>query len=130
MTHNNSNDDFDELDFAINLSDLSANKRISVRYRRSDLRAGIKIHGLFVSTKLPVELIDISSKGAAITCAKKLRKKAKVTLVLEFPDKNRFAIPAVVVHNSTAPRYGLKFEQYQGELAEHLLETQTDLEFG
>ncbi len=131
MTNNNhTKDDFDELDHDLKLDSQIKNKRISVRYRRNDIQAVLKTHGLFFSNRFPVELIDISSKGAAISCEKKLRKKIKVTLFVRFKDKRSFSITATVVHNSDHPKYGLKFDKYQGELAEHLLETQTDLEFG
>ena len=131
MTNNNdSKDEFDELDYDLRLDSQTSNKRISVRYRRNDIKAKIKTRRLFFSKEIPVSLIDISSKGAAITCEKKLRKKIKVSLIVEFQDKKCFTIAAIIVHNYAAPRYGLKFESYQSELAEHLLETQTDLEFG
>jgi hypothetical protein len=131
MTDENySPDEFDELDQDIELDSLLINKRISVRYRRSDIKAILRTRSLIFPKLFKVELIDISSKGAAIYSDKKLRLKSRVTLFLQFDDNRRFTINATVAHIHSAPRYGLKFDLYQGELAEHLLHTQTDLEFG
>lgn len=127
---NNSTEDFDELDRVIELDDSVVNKRISVRYRRNDIKAKLKLRGLFSSREMPVELLDISSKGAAIRSDEKLKLKKRVILSVQFTDQKSFNIDAKVVHVQDASRYGLKFERYQGDLAEHLLETQTDLEFG
>ena len=131
MTNNNkSEDDFDALDHDIELDDSLVNNRISVRYRRNDISATLKIRNLFFSRQTPVKLLDISSKGAAIRSDIKLKLKKRVSLVVQFKDQKSFTVNAIVVHNHDAPRYGLKFDSYQGELAEHLLETQTDLKFG
>lgn len=131
MTDENySPDEFDELDQDIELDSLLINKRISVRYRRRDIKAMLRTRSLIFPKLFKVGLIDISSKGAAIHSDNKLRLKSRVTLFLQFEDNRRFTINACVAHIHSAPRYGLKFDLYQGELAEHLLHTQTDLEFG
>lgn len=131
MADNNySQDDFDEMDHPIELDSLLLNKRISVRYRRNDIMAMIRTRSLIFPKLFRVNLLDISSKGAAIHSNKKLKLKSRVTFFLQFKDEKRFTISATVVHNHSAPRYGLKFDLYQGELAEHLLHTQTDLDFG
>jgi len=124
-----STDDFDELDHPIELDSLLLNKRISVRYRRNDIKAMVRTRSLIFPKLFAVNLLDISSKGAAIY-SRKLKRNSRVTFFLEFNDKTRFTINAVVAHIDSAPRYGLKFDLYQHELAEHLLQTQTDLEFG
>jgi hypothetical protein len=121
---------FDELDNDIELDSLLINKRISVRYRRKDLKAVVKTHSLFFPQLIKVQLMDISSKGAAIHCTKKLRTKSKVTFFIQFNDGRRFTIKALVANTHAAPRYGLKFDFYQAELADHLLATQTELLFG
>ncbi|QPK63839.1 PilZ domain-containing protein [Methylomonas sp. LL1] len=123
-------DDEDELDQEIELDSLLLNKRISVRYRRKDIKAIVKTHSLFFPRLIKVDLLDISSKGAAILSDKKLKLKSRVSFFLQFNDGRRFTIDAIVAHNHSAPRYGLKFSVYQTELAEHLLTTQTDLQFG
>lgn len=121
---------FDELDQNIELDSLLINKRISVRYRRNDIKAVIKTHSLFFPRLFKVMLLDISSKGAAIKCEKKLKVNSRVSFFLQFDDGKRFTINAVVANAQSAPRYGLKFDTYQTELADHLLSSQTDLQFG
>lgn len=123
-------DDFADLEFPVELDSLLLNKRISVRYRRKDISAMIKTHHFFFPKLFRVNLLDVSSKGAAIHSPKKLKLKSHVTFFVQFGDNRRFTIEATVVHTHSAPRYGLKFAKYQGELADHLLHTQTDLEFG
>jgi hypothetical protein len=98
-------DNIDELDQVIDIDCLLLNNRISVRYRRSD------------------------SKGIAIHSQKKLRVNGRVSIFLQFNDGKRFTVLATV-SNKVAPRYGLKFDTYQTELADYLLATQTDLTFG
>lgn len=123
-------DEFDEPDQAIELDNLLINRRISVRYRRNDIKAMLKTRGLIFPKLFNVRLLDISSKGAAIHSDNKLRLKSRVTLFLQFEDNRQFTIKARIANTQSSPRYGLKFDLYQDELAEHLLRTQTDLEFG
>jgi len=120
----------DELDHPIELDSLLLNKRISVRYRRGDISAMVRTRNFLFPKLFTVKLLDISSKGAAIYSTRKLKVKSRVTFFLEFEDKTRFTISARVAHVLSAPRYGLKFDRYQHQLAEHLLQTQTELEFG
>ncbi len=120
----------DELDREIDMDSSFLNKRIAVRYRRSDIKAVIKINSAFFPRLIPVALIDISSKGAAIQSNKKLKKKARISLYLLFNDGQRFTIDGTVAHTSAAPRYGIKYDAINPALAEHLLHTQTDLIFG
>lgn len=120
---------FDELDQEAGLDSI-INKRISVRYRRDDIKAIVKTHSLLFPRLIKVALLDISSKGAAINCDTKLKLKCRVSFFLQFDDGRRFTIKAIVANNQSAPRYGLKFDSYQTELADHLLATQTDLQFG
>lgn len=121
---------FDELDQELELDSLLINKRISVRYRRDDIKAVVKTHSVLFPRLIKVLLLDISSKGAAIQCDAKLKLKSRVSFFLQFNDGKRFTIKAVVANTQSAPRYGLKFDAYQTELADHLLATQTDLQFG
>lgn len=121
---------FDVLDQDIELDSLLTNKRVSVRYRRSDIKAVVKTHSLLFPRLIKVTLLDISSKGAAIKCETKLKINRRVSFFLQFNDGRRFTIKALVANTQSAPRYGLKFDSYQTELADHLLSTQTDLQFG
>lgn len=119
-----------DLDLEIDLTDLIGNQRLAVRYLRTDIKAAVKTLSFFYPKLYPVILRDISSKGAAILCEKKIRKNTAVCLYLLFSDGKRFAIKAHVVHSSAHPLHGLKFDKRNFELAEHLLQTQTDLLFG
>jgi hypothetical protein len=120
---------FDALDAEIRLDELEANKRIAVRYRRKDIKAVIKIHSFFYPRLQAVILNDVSSKGAGIICPVKLSAKTRVSLYLLFNDGKRFDIEALVVYGRNDNHYGLKFDQFNDQLAEHLLQTQTDLKF-
>jgi hypothetical protein len=122
-------DDFDELDQVIDIDCLLLNNRISVRYRRSDIKIMIKTHSLLFPRLIDANLVDISSKGIAVHSQKKLRVNGRVSIFLQFNDGKRFTVLATV-SNKVAPRYGLKFDNYQTELADYLLATQTDLTFG
>jgi hypothetical protein len=122
--------DYDELDIEIELDSLLVNKRISVRYRRNDIQAVVKTRSFFFPRLFRVTLLDVSSKGAAILSQKKLRKKSRVSFFLQFDDGKRFSITGIVANTQSAPRYGLKFDSYQADLADHLLHSQTELLFG
>ncbi len=107
------------------------NKRIAIRYVRTDITASLSIKKfLFYSSLIPVTLLDISSKGAAIKSKKKLAVKKKVTIHLLFLDKKKFTISATIVHKSKNKQfYGLKFDQFNNELGDYLLYSQSDLIF-
>lgn len=124
------NDVFDQLDQEIDIDSMFANKRIAVRYRRSDIKAVIKIRSFLFPRLIPVILTDISSKGAAIKSNKPLKTHRKICLYLLFQDGAKFAINGNIAHSEAAPRYGVKFDRYHTELADHLLNSQTDLHFG
>lgn len=120
---------FDELDQEIPPDSLWSNKRIAVRYRRKDIKAVVKVHSLFFPRLQQVILHDISSKGASVISPKKLGKKSRVCLYLLFNDGKRFEIDAVIVYSDNTQKYGLKFDRYYEALADHLLDSQTDLTF-
>ncbi|MEY4718550.1 MAG: hypothetical protein RL563_1168 [Pseudomonadota bacterium] len=119
----------DELDQAIDIDSLEASKRFAVRYQRDDIQATLKIRKLFARKTYPVTLLDISSKGAAIVSTHPLTKNTKVSLHLSFKDGQAFDIDATVVRLDS-PEYGLRFQHSHGKLADHLLDTQSDLKFG
>lgn len=125
-----SNDIFDQLDQEIDIDSSFMNKRVAVRYRRNDIKAVVKVRSLFFPQLIPVILTDISSKGAAIKSNKRLKRHRKICLYLLFVDGTRFAVNGKVAHNEAAPRYGIKFDHYQNGLADHLLQSQTELHFG
>ncbi|MCQ8181719.1 PilZ domain-containing protein [Methylomonas sp. SURF-1] len=128
MSDSDSSMDF--LDQEIDLDSEWSNKRSAVRYLRNDIKAAVKIHSLWFPRLFPVSLRDISSRGAAIVTDQKIKKKSRVSLFLLFSDGRRFQVEAAIVHHDAgSQRYGVKFDSLNSELAEHLLHTQTDLNF-
>ena len=134
----NSNDvdfDFDADDdkiFGTLITDEQTdNHRSAVRYVRNDITVSLRKHGLFKSSKkIPVELLDISSKGAAIECENKLGLNNKITLELIFEENQEFSIDAKVVYQAeNKKQYGIKFDRYNHELGDFLLSSQNDLIF-
>ena len=80
--------------------------------------------------EIPVDLIDISSNGVLIRSHKKLDVHDKITLELKFDSGRTFIVKAIVVRKSTQPdQYGIKFDRYNNELGDYLLETQKELIF-
>ena len=131
----NSNDiDFDTDDeiFGMLITDEQTNNhRSAVRYVRNDITASLKKHGLIkLSKKIPVELLDISSKGAAIQCKHKLALNNKIILELVFTDNQEFSIDAKIVYQAeNKKQYGIKFDGYNHKLGDYLLASQNDLIF-
>jgi hypothetical protein len=119
----------DELDHEVSLDTMFFNQRKAVRYRRNDIKAVIKVDSALFPRLIHVALLDISSKGAAVYAEKKLKNKTKVRLYLLFSDGKRFEIDSQIVHTEATPRYGLKFNTNNPDLAEYLLHTQTELLF-
>jgi len=120
----------DFLDQKVTPDDPWSHKRSAVRYLRDDIKAAIKIRSLWFPRLFPVLLRDISSRGALVASEKKMTKKSRIKLFLLFSDGNRFEIDAVVVHcDHVAHRYGIKFNSTNAALADHILHTQTDLNF-
>jgi hypothetical protein len=124
-------DALEELDHQIQVKHaLASNKRVAVRYRRKDIKAVVKIPSLLFPRLVTVALHDISSRGAAVISTQKLINKGKIELFLLFSDGARFDIAAKIIHcESSTLRYGIKFDNANDALAEHLLHTQTDLHF-
>lgn len=123
-------EDFEDEIFSLLINDQQDdNKRKAVRYIRKDIKASISKTGrLFSSKKTFVTLIDISSKGAAITSKKKIPFK-KIVLILTFPDQKKFSISATIAYRGESNKYGLKFDKYNDELGNHMFATQDDLLF-
>ena len=133
MSSSENQDDYDEEIFGIpSDEEQPINHRCAVRYIRTDITASLSISSLLGSTKnIPIKLIDISSKGAAIECEKKLTPKKKTVLELVFKDKKKFTIDAQVIHQNSRRKkqYGLKFARFNDELGDYILASQKDLQF-
>lgn len=116
--------------FTLIPDDEYINRRKAVRYVRDDITAVLIKKGLLKSTDMIVKLLEISSKGALISCSMKLGINKKVTLRLVFKDGKKFNLKATVIHIGTTPpgkQYGLEFNKLSNRLGEHLLSTQIDL---
>lgn len=122
-------DDF----FDDDLSEISfLNSRKCTRYVRKDIFAKIMLRNIFGFRKIiNAELKDISSRGVLIYTPHKLRLNKKIILALKFKDDTKFIINAKVVrkHPISKLQFGIKFDKQENELADYLLETQTDLIF-
>ena len=133
MCSSKNQDDYDEEIFGmLSAEEQPINNRCAVRYIRKDITASLSISSLLGPTKkIPIKLIDISSKGAAIECEKKLTPKKKIVLELVFNDKKKFTIDARVIHqnNLRKKQYGLKYAHYNDELGDYMLASQVDLQF-
>ena len=130
---NNFDDWSEELDFT---KDPESNKRIAVRYVREDIAASvckISLHffGFRFTKDILVELIDISSKGVLIATNKKLKVNKKIILTLTFEDSKTFKINAKIVRKAPGQEnhYGIKFDRFNNDLGDYLLETQRKLVF-
>ncbi|CCE24013.1 MULTISPECIES: PilZ domain-containing protein [Methylotuvimicrobium] len=111
---------------------IQDNGRRSVRYVRNDIQVALIAKNLLgIDKKTQAQLQDISSKGLRVSAEEKLSINKKITVVLKFTDGRRFNIKAKVVRQSSSNKfdYGIKFEERQNGLGDHLLETQTDLLF-
>ena len=132
MSHRENNNDDDEDFFDIHLTDAQTNNlRLAVRYIRNDITTLLTKPGLLsFSKKISVKLTDISSKGAAIECDKKLGIKRKIILEFVFKDNRSFILHAKIIHKiKNKKQYGLKFDKFNHELGDYLLSTQNDLTF-
>jgi hypothetical protein len=111
----------------------SNNQRITIRYIRDDITASVfKVSLLsFGPRRVPVVLIDISSKGVLVSSPKKLGINKRVILDLKFGCDRTFKIKAKIVRKSDSSnsQYGIKFDQYNNALGDYLLETQSKLIF-
>ncbi|MCK5899010.1 MAG: PilZ domain-containing protein [Methylococcales bacterium] len=123
-------------DFSIDPTiDIMSNNRKTIRYIRNDIKASVHVSNIIgrywakKNPSLDVKLLDISSKGALISCPKRLRIRKKVKLELIFKTHKVFVISAIIIREETYdPQiYGLKFDFMNHDLGDYLLESQTSL---
>ena len=123
----------DDFLFSNELKDIyPANKRTAVRYLRDDIKISLKATGFFKWRRVPeIKLIDISSKGVYISCTTNLKLKKAIILIFTFKDGKQFQIDGRVIHRfpKTSNCYGIKFNKYNHDLGDYLLETQDELNF-
>jgi hypothetical protein len=113
-------------------TDFKKNNRVTTRFIRDDIAVAINVPGrLGFGKTISVNLMDISCKGALISTGEKLGINKQITLDLQFKTGKKFVIKAKIVRHSSSPRneYGIKFDSYNNELGDYLLETQDKLIF-
>lgn len=129
---NHTSDDHRDI-FDLDIDDtVQDNGRRSVRYVRNDIKVVLITQNLLgIDKKIKARLLDISSKGLRVSSTEKLGIKKKITVALKFKDGKQFKIKATTVRQTekNSLEYGIKFEERQNSLGDHLLETQTDLSF-
>jgi PilZ domain len=128
---NHSTNIHDSFDFD-SPSDNTKNNRVTTRFIRDDITVTIKAPGRFYFGKpITVNLMDISCKGVLISTDKKFGINKQITLTLEFTSGKIFVIKAKVVRHTSSSlnEYGLKFDRYNNELGDYLLESQDKLIF-
>jgi hypothetical protein len=114
------------------------NRRVATRYIRNDIQAVFfKINFMtrfgfnFFRRLIPVQLLDISTRGVLISTHQKLKLGTKITLGLKFDSGQTFRIKAVILRKSTESdyEYGIKFNECNNELGDYLVSTQSELKF-
>jgi hypothetical protein len=129
MNHSsNINDSFD----FDSQSDNTINNRVTTRFIRDDITVTIKAPGRFyISKPITVNLMDISCKGVLISTDKKFGINKQITLTLEFTSGKVFVIKAKIARHTSSSlnEYGVKFDSYNNELGDYLIESQDKLIF-
>ncbi len=112
------------------------NKRMGIRYIRSDIGVTVRKVGLFdfnigANKGSSVKLVDISSRGVLIAATVKLPVNKQVILTIRFADFKEFILLGRVVRKSegSVVLYGIKFDRTNNKLADKLLATQRRLSF-
>lgn len=106
--------------------------RKAVRYGGVEMKASLYRKGFFHSaTPFAVEILDISTRGACITSKRKLAIDSAYGLIIVFNSGKTFEISGKVLHKKTSPgdSYGFKFDAYNDDLGDYLLNAEPDLNF-
>jgi PilZ domain len=108
------------------------NSRIATRYIREDIAVSITSKNLLgISKRVEATLLDITSKGVLVAATEKMAINKNIVLHLQFTTGKVFDIKAKIVRNAAADKneYGIKYDLYNNELGDYLLETQSKLIF-
>ena len=108
------------------------NSRIATRYIREDIAVSITSKNLVgISKRIEAKLLDITSKGVLVAATEKMAINKNIVLHLQFTTGKVFDINAKVVRNAAADKNenGIKYDFYNNELGDYLLETQSKLIF-
>lgn len=125
--------DADLAAFNINESDVK-NKRTSPRYVRDDIVVVLCEASKFSNKEIFmgfVTLNDIATRGISFSCTHDLALQKKIILNLRFETGMIFKINGTVIYKigKNPYQYGVKFDEDNHTLADHLLETQRKLVF-
>lgn len=105
----------------------TASSRKAVRYKKSDIKATLTLkHWFKVSKPIPVNVLNISSKGIRIAIEHTISINTKVTLNLTLAGDYACIIPAKVIHIYSATEYGLVFDKRQHSAIDHIISDETD----
>jgi hypothetical protein len=104
------------------------NLRSALRYANTVSNAELFSKKLFIAFKpLPIELLDISTKGARFFTNRKLNLNTGFVLKVTFSDGKKFEVAGKIVRQDfkTENCYGFKFDVSQHGLGDYLFKTQT-----
>jgi hypothetical protein len=118
----NDNDTSDTAIFNFDFSGhFKINKRIGVRYPAPSLKLQLlKKNLLSINSELSGKLIDISAKGALVSCTESLYINTKLGLKIVFVDGTLFNLKGTVVREQAPHYYGVKFDIYNKVLESYL----------
>jgi hypothetical protein len=120
MTTDNDTSDFSI--FKFDFSDhLKINRRVGVRYPAPSAKITLRKSNLLnYGGEFSGHLLDISAKGALISCSEPLNKDTKLAIKIVFNDGTLFNLKGRVVREKSPHHYGLKFIDYNKFLDEYL----------
>ena len=129
MTNSPENDaDEDIFNLFLSAEEIN-NKRTAVRYIRSDITASFRFIGFFSSAKFhPIELLNISSKGAAFKSNKPISLSNTIVLKLLSDKKPVFELTAKIIYRKKQ-LYGIKFERINNKLGDFLISSDHEIRF-
>jgi len=105
----------------------TANLRKAVRYRKSNINATLTLKQWFkISKPIPVNVLNISSKGICIAIEHKLKMNTKVVLNLKLTADYTCIIPSKVVRLYNTTKYGLVFDKTQHTVIDHIISDEVD----
>lgn len=108
--------------FNFDFSDhLKINKRVGTRYPAPSASLTLRKNNLLsFSGEFTGQLIDISPKGALISCSESLSINTNLTLKILFADGTLFNLKGEVVREKSQHHFGVKLNEYNKYLDEYL----------
>jgi len=108
--------------FNFDFSDyLKINRRVGVRYPAPPSTLTLRKNNILnFSSEFIATLIDISARGALITCSEPLTNNTKLALKILFADGTLFNLKGKVVREKSPHHYGIKLDNYNHDLDQYL----------